>query len=152
MAQARQNMYVFYCMSILISIAILPSTKRNKEKIKLICHTKFINCCNAGAHLRWWHIYVCITNSLLFRDILEKKIKLSLFLPVMLKAHIGAYLANQTLIWQWQMSLDVASQCKGNGLIEIFVQVFGTGRQKYLMADGSTLEGHHWKIGQFWNE
>ena len=60
------------------------------------------------------------------------------------------------LIWQsWRSSgngkcLDVASQCKGNGLIEIFAQVFATGRQKYLMADTSTLEGHRWEIRQFW--
>ena len=44
------------------------------------------------------------------------------------------------------MSLDVASQCKGNGLKQIFVQVFATGQQKYLMADRSALEGHHWEI------
>ena len=50
------------------------------------------------------------------------------------------------------MSLDVASQCKGNELIEIFAQVFATGWQKYLMADRSTLEGHDWKIRQFWDE
>ena len=42
---------------------------------------KFINCCSAKAYLRPWHIYFCITNSLLFRDILAKKIKLSPFLP-----------------------------------------------------------------------
>ena len=50
------------------------------------------------------------------------------------------------------MPLDVASQCKGNGLIEVFVQVLATGRQKYLLADRWTLEGHHWKIRQFWDE
>ena len=54
--------------------------------------------------------------------------------------------------WQWQISLDVASQCKGNGLIEIFVQVFATGRQKWQMTDRSTLEGQHWNIRQFWDE
>ena len=32
------------------------------------------------------------------------------------------------LIWLWQMSLDVASQSKGNGLIEIFVQVLANSR------------------------
>ena len=70
----------------------------------------------------------------------------------MLKSHVGAYLANKALIWQWLMYIDVASQCKGNGLIEIFVKVFATGRQKYLMVDRSTLEGHHWEIRQFWDE
>ena len=63
-----------------------------------------------------------------------------------LSGKLGPYLAMA------YMSLDVAGQCKGNGLIDIFVQVFATGRQKYLMADRSTLEGHHWEIRQFWDE
>ena len=105
-----------------------------------------------GAHVRSWHIYVCITNSLLFRDILAKNFNLSPLFPVMSKSHIGAYLDNWALIWQWQIPLDVASQCKDNGLIEIFVQVFVTVRQKYLMEDRLTLEGHHWKIRPFWDE
>ena len=93
--------------------------KQIRKKINIIY--KFINCCSVGAHLRSWHIWVCITNWLLFRDILAKKnFQLSPFLLVMLNSHIGAYLANWALIWQWQMSLDVASQCKGNGLIEIY--------------------------------
>ena len=59
---------------------------------------KFINCCSAGAHLRSWHIYVCITTSLLFRDILaKKKLQIITILPVMLKGHIGAYLAIRPL-------------------------------------------------------
>ena len=86
---------------------------------------KFINCCS----------YVCITNTLLFRDILaEKNFRLSTFRHVMLKEQLGSYLANWALIWQWKMSSEVASQCKGNGPIEIFVQVLATGRQKYLLA------------------
>ena len=90
-------------------------------------------------------MYVRIANSLVFRDIPAKKNQIIPFLTVMLKSHIdiGAYLANWALIWQWQMYLDVANQCKDNGLIEILVQAFAAGRQKYLMADRSTLEGHH---------
>ena len=79
---------------------------------------KFINCLSAEAHLRPWHIYVCITNSLLFRDILAKKVRLSTFRHVMLKGPLSSYLANWALIWKLKMSLEVASQCKGNGLID----------------------------------
>ena len=42
------------------------------------------------------------------------------------------------LIGKREMSLDVASQCKANGIIEIFVLVLVTSRQKYLLADRST--------------
>ena len=87
-----------------------------------------------------------------YRDILAKNFRLSTFRHVMLKGQWGSYLANWALIWQWKMSLEVSSQCKGNGLIEIFVQVLVTGRQKYLMADRSTFNGHHWQIKQFWDE
>ena len=45
------------------------------------------------------------------------------------------------LIGKREMSLDVASQCKANGFIEIIVQVLVTSRQKYLLADRSTLVG-----------
>ena len=48
-----------------------------------------------GVHLRSWHNFVCITNPLLFRDIPAKKnFRLLQFLPVMIKSHIGAYMAN----------------------------------------------------------
>ena len=66
---------------------------------------KFINCCSGEAHLRQWHIYVCITNSLLFRYSSEKKIKLSPFFPVILKrpygrpsGKLGPYLAMANVI------------------------------------------------------
>ena len=50
------------------------------------------------------------------------------------------------------VSVDVASQCKSNGIIEIFVQVLVTSRQKYLLADRSTLGGRCMKIRHFWGE
>ena len=34
-----------------------------------------------------------------------------------------------------EMSLDVASQCKTNWIIEIFVQILVTSRQKYSLAN-----------------
>ena len=50
-------------------------------------------CCSAGAHLRSWQIYVCITNSLLFRDILAKKLQIITIPPRNVEEAIGA------LIW-----------------------------------------------------
>ena len=50
------------------------------------------------------------------------------------------------------MSLDVASQCKANEIMEIFVQVLVTSRQKYLLADRSTLGATIGRFWQFWDE
>ena len=67
---------------------------------------KYITCCSAEAHLRPWHIYGCITNSLLFRDILAKKKHQIITIPPRnVEEVIWA------IIWQRQISLDVANQC-----------------------------------------
>ena len=53
------------------------------------------------------------------------------------------------LIGKREMCLDVASQCKASGIIEIFVQVLVTSRQKYLLADRSTLGANIGRLGNF---
>ena len=103
-----------------------------------------MNYSRAEAHLRAWHIYISITNSLLFRDILaKKKLQIISIPPRNVRDHRGTNWHHGALIDKSQMSEDFTSQCKGNRPIEIFVQVLATGRQKYLMTDRSTLESHH---------
>ena len=51
--------------------------------------------------------------------------------------------------WHREMSLDVASNCKGNEIIDIFVQVLVTSRQKYLLADRSTFGAAIGRLGNF---